>query len=45
MLNAAFTYKNAAMLLIDLQLGTISELAIDWTSPDGQKLMAVLDYR
>jgi len=23
----------------------ISELAIDWTSPDGQKLMAVLDYR
>jgi hypothetical protein len=23
----------------------ISELAIDWTSPNGQKLMAILDYR
>jgi hypothetical protein len=23
----------------------ISELAIDWTSPNGQKLMGILDYR
>jgi hypothetical protein len=23
----------------------ISELAIDWTSPNGQKLVAILDYR
>lgn len=23
----------------------IAELAIDWTSPDGQKLIAILDYR
>jgi hypothetical protein len=23
----------------------IAELAIDWTSPNGQKLRAILDYR
>ena len=23
----------------------ISELAIDWTSPNGQKLMAILEYK